>query len=1124
MKKTLDTLRVKQIIICLLLCFSQFHVFAQSITLKENNEPLEQVIRKIEKQSGYSFLYKVNQLRSATSRVTVNVTGVSVEQALKQVLQNQPLTYSILNKTIVIKQKLADDVRKLKPSEPVSGTVSDGSGIMPGVSIRVDGANIGVTTNASGKYTLPLNPGAYRLIFSSVGYETKYLDITVLADASNVFNISLNPKMSQLQDAVVVGYSTKRADEITGSLQSFTAADLKGVTSNNFMSQLKGKVAGMYITEPSGDPNSKASLVVRGQGTIPITSGVAAGRVTNNFNPLVVIDGIIYSDISNPSDIVSNTDIATVTLLKDAASTAIYGSRASQGVLVITTKRGVAGKSSLNINSTLGLSTRNMGKVEFMNSQELFDYQKSMLLNSYARATENLTEEAYLKKYLPASSLLSNNTKWNDEIYRNGVTKTLDVNFSGGTDVTRYYFGANTYNEEGALVGNKLERNSVKLNLDHNLSKQLTLSASLGAIFDKGNTSPVNSSTGALLLPWYSMYDDNGVSKKILGNDALGNVLQNPLYDLSYNSIVNNTQQLLGVVSVKYKPFSWLSISTNNSYNTTFSKNENYQDRLSISGATNKGSLTQQKTNSYSFMTSNTANVRKQLGSHLFGGLLGFEYNRSASEYNALAVRNMPTGVKVPNAASEVYPYYNGKAFMGERFDRGSFSAFAEADYSYLEKYTLNASYRMDYSTNFGIDNRDGHFYSLSGAWIASREEFMKNLAFINNLKLRGSYGTSGKIAGEDFLTESFYNFGYQYNGDPAAVVNQLGNRQITWERAYLANVGLDLGLFNRIDLSVDFYRKKNKDLIQRVAISSLLGVPNQFQNIGAMVNKGLELVLHTRNLVGAFRWETNFNLSFNENKVTKLYNGILTNGGIATIREGDNIASVTAIKWLGVDPATGNPMFSRLEPNGAGGKQEKVVNSYDAVTAGLSGTDVTDQFQNIGNTTPKYYGGIQNTFNYKNFELSVLLNFAADYLVYNNMRSSYFSSEGNNVLRYNQIKPMKGQVIWQKSGDMATEPAIYRSRRDGTENNTSRFWEDGSHIRLRNVRLTYNLPTNIIKAAWLSRANVFVSGDNLAILTKKSFTAIDPEGILAGDNNGYGVGIGYGASRKFMFGLQLSF
>lgn len=1124
MKKILDTTGVKQIIICILFFIPSQWAKAQAITIKETGAHLENVIRQIEKQCGCSFLYKVSELKAATKKVTINVNRAGVEQALKIALQGQPLTYTIVNNTIIIKAATVTEVRKSNLAGPVTGTVRDANGTLPGVTVKIDGTNIGVATNANGKYSVNLRPGKYRMIFSSIGYKTKYLDVTVGEESADVWDISLDPMMSNLQDAVVVGYTTKRADEITGSVQTFKAADLEGVTSSNFVSQLKGKVAGMYITEPSGDPNNKSTFVVRGQGTLPITNGVAAGRVTNNFNPLVVVDGIIYSDILNPSDIVSNTDIASITLLKDAASTAIYGSRASQGVLVITTKRGVAGASKVNVNSTLGISTRNDGKIKFMNSQELYDYQRGMLLNSYARATENLTQQAYLDKYLPNTSVLGTFTDWSDLIYRNGVTKTLDANLSGGNEKTRYYFGANTYSEEGALVGNKLERNSVKLNLDHAVSSKLSLSASLGAIFDKGSSSQINSATTPLLLPWFSTTDANGLPTKVLGNDALGNVIQNPVYDVPYNSNITNTQQLVGIASLKYTPLKWLTFMSNNSYNTTYTKNENYQDRLSISGATNKGSLTQQKNNSYSFMTSNTANARKQFGASTLGGLLGFEYNRSSSEYNALAVRNLPTGIKVPTAAAEAYPYYNGKSFMGERFDRGSYSLFAEADYNYLEKYTLNASYRMDYSTNFGIDNRDGHFYSISGAWLVSREKFFQEMDFLSNLRLRGSYGTSGKIAGEDFLTESFYNFGYQYSSDPAAVVNQLGNREITWEKAHVANIGIDLGLFNRIDITADLYSKRNTDLIQRVAISSLMGVPNQFQNIGAMTNKGLELLINTKNLVGGFKWETSFNISFNKNKVTKLYNGAVTLGSFGTIREGDNIASIKEIKWKGVDPATGNPMFSRLEPDGAGGKIEKTVNSYDAVTAGLTGTDVTDNFQYIGNSTPKYYGGLLNTFAYKNIELSVLLNFAADYLVYNNTRSSYFSSEGNNILRYNQIKPMDGQVIWQKPGDIATDPSPYRTRTDGAEVSSSRFWEDGSHIRLRNVRLTYNFPSSLISRALLKRANVFISGDNLAILTRKGFTGVDPEGVNAGNLNGYGIGIGYGASRKFMFGVQLSF
>jgi TonB-linked SusC/RagA family outer membrane protein len=1125
MNKILDALRVMKLIICLLIISFQASAvaFSQSISLSEKNASIESVIKKIEKQSGYSFFYKIDLLRNNASKLNLSLKNVTIDQALQQALSNQPLTFVIVNKTVIIKPKEAVSEKNDSPEarKPVRGKVSDGKGPIPGVSVKVDGTSTATMTDANGNFTLNLTPGSYKIVFSSIGYESKRIEKVVAEGDDSEINIILNVAIAHLQEAVVVGYGIKKASEITGSLQTFTARQLEGVTSNNLISQLKGKIAGMYITEPSGDPNKKATFVVRGQGTLPVDA--ANVRVTNNLNPLIVVDGIIYSDVMYPSDIVSSTDIETITLLKDAASTAIFGSRASQGVLVITTKRGVAGQSQLNINSSFGISQRYMGKIKLMNSQELYDYQRKMLLNSYAINTENLTQDAYLAKYLPPTSVLGTNTDWNDVLYRNGLTKTLDMSLSGGTEKTRYYFGANNYDEQGPLRGNDLKRNSFKLNLDHNITTKLSFNANLSAIFDRGNASQITSTP--TLLPWFTPNNADGTPKKVMGVDVLNKTYENPLYDMPYNSTVTNTQQVLGVFSAKYKLFDWLTLSSNNSYNTTFITTNDYKDRLSLTGLANKGSLTQRKTNTYSFLTSNLITARKQFGIHTVGGIGGFEYNKGGGEYNLLAVRNMPTGIKVPSAASEAWNAYSGKSFSGEKNVRGSYSLFTEGNYNYDERYFANASYRMDYSTNFGIDNRAGHFYSVSGAWLASNEQFLRGNKYLTNLKLRASYGTSGKIAGEDFLTESFYNFAYQYSGDPAAIINQLGNRQITWERAHVSNLGIDLGLFNRVSVSADFYRKRNTDLLQKAATSSLLGVPSQYQNIGAILNHGVEIVLNTRNLVGEFTWETGLNLTFNKNKVEKLYNGKVLYGNAGIIKEGDDISSVHAYKWLGVDPQTGQPQFERLERDPVTNViTRKVVNTYDDIYKGLSGDDAARQFQLVGNTTPKYYGGLQNTFGYKGIELSILLNFAADYLVFNNSRPTYFASEGNNILQNNQIKPSAGQVIWEKPGDIATEPMIYRSRLDGANSSTSRFWEDASHIRVRNVRLSYSLPTQLISAIKLKRANIYVSGDNLYIFTKKSFYGVDPEGGLATDQNNYGVSAGYGASRKYLLGLQLTF
>lgn len=1130
MNKFLDALRVMKLIICLLIISFQASAvaFSQSISLNEKNASIESVIKKIEQQSGYSFFYKVDLLRSNSSKINLSLKNASVDQALEQVLSNQPLIFVIVNRTVVIKPKPAVVEGSSSPQarKLVRGRVTDGKSPLPGISVKVDGTNIVAITDDNGSFTLNLSPGTYRIVFSCVGFQSKRIEKVVTEAGNSEMNVVLNVMIAQLQEAVVMGYTTKKASEITGSLQTFNAKQLEGVTTNNLISLLKGKVAGMYITEPSGDPNNKASFVVRGQGTLPITGGNSNLRVTNNLNPLIVVDGIIYSDIAYPSDIVSSTDIESITLLKDAASTAIYGSRASQGVLVITTKKGVAGNAKLDINSSVGLSKRYMGRIEFMNTQELYDYQQKMLLNSFGLKNEGLSQEAYLAKYLPPASILGIYTDWNSKIYRDALNKTVDIGLSGGSEKTRYYFGANRYDEQGPLKGNDLLRNSFKLNLDHNITSKLSLNANISTIFDKGNRSPIGGLNPLSLLPWYTLESQDGLPKKILGTDALGNGSQNPLYDLPYNSNITKTQQLLGVFSAKFNVFNWLTLSSNNSYNTTFVNVDNYEDRLSLTGLVDKGRMTQNRTNANAFMTSNLVTARKQLGLHTIGGLGGFEYNRNNSELNALAVKNMPTGVKVPSAAAEVWNTYSGKSFRGERYTRASYSLFSEGNYNYDERYFANTSYRMDYSTNFGIDNRAGHFYSVSAAWLAANEQFLRGNKYLTNLKLRASYGTSGKVAGEDFLTESFYNFNYQYGGDPAAIINQLGNRQITWERAYVGNLGIDLGLFSRITLSADFYRKRSTDLLQRVSTPSVLGVPSQFQNIGAMLNKGVELVLSSRNLIGRFTWETAINLTFNKNKVTKLYDGKLQNGYYGMLKEGDDIASARAVKWMGVDAQTGLPRFERLEFNPATSSYvSKVVNTYDAVFAGLSGDAAAAQFQLVGTATPKYYGGLMNTFGYSGFELSVLLNFAADYLVYNNSRSNYFSSEGNNVLKNNQIKPGTGQVIWEKPGDKATEPMIYRGRTDGADQQLiSRFWEDASHIRVRNVRLSYSLPAKLINKAKLNRVNIYLSGDNLFVFTKNTFYGVDPEGNLAGDTNNYGVSAGYGASRKYLLGLQLTF
>ncbi len=1127
MNKNLDLFKVMKLIICLLIIGVHVSaaVYSQNISLNEKNASLESVIKKIEQQSGYSFVYKIDLLRQNATKINVSLKSGTLDQALQESLKGQPLSYVIVYKTVIIKSKTELPTQSaVVISKTLRGKVVDEANQpIPGVSVKIDGTNIATTTDANGSYKLDLTPGNYKIVFSSIGYETKIFAKTISSTDENLtLNITLTSKITNLQESIVVGYTVKKANEITGALQTFNTKQLEGVTSNDVIAELKGKVLGTYITEPSGNPNSKSSFVVRGQGTIPITGDL---RVTNNLNPLIVVDGIIYSDVTNPSDIVATPDIETITFLRDAASTSIYGSRASQGVIVITTKKGVAGNTRVEANATYGVSQRNLGKIKFMNSQQLYDYQKQILLNSFAINNEGLSQADYLAQYLPNASVLSNNTNWNSLIYRNGLTKALNASISGGDDNTRYYFGVNNYNEDGALKGNSLTRTGVKLNVEHNVSSKLIIGGNISLIFDRGNESPSLGGGEVSNLPWYTPYNADGTFKKVLGQDVLGNFTTNPLYDLSYNSNETKTQQLIGVFTAKYNFTNWLTFASNNAYNTSFSDNEVYNDRLSLAGFGNNGTLTQRKTDGNSFLSSNLLTLNKHIGKHNISGLAGYEYNHSVNEYNGLAVQNIPSGIKIPSAAAAPFATFNGKAIVGEKFTRGFFSDFFQGGYNYDERYYFNASFRSDYSDNFGINNRYGNFYSVSGAWLLSRESFLANNSVITNLKLRTSYGTTGKVAGEDFLTESYYNFSSQYAGDPAAVIFQLGNKNITWERANNINVGIDLGLFNRITINADIYRKRTSGLIQKVQISALQGVPNQYQNIGQILNHGVELQLSSKNIVGKFNWQTQFNISFNTNKVEKLVGEVSGYNGV--IKVGSDIAAVNTVKWLGVDKQTGQPQFQRVVfDNNGKVTGYQTVNSYDAVFDGLSGAAFRGQFQNVGNTTPKFFGGMLNTFSYKNIELSILLNFAQGYLVYNNSRGNFFATEGNNALQYNQILPAAGQIIWQKPGDNATDPQVIRNRTDGADQPTSRFWEDASHIRIRNVRLSYSLPQKLTQKLLIKSARIFLSGDNLYVFTKKTFYGVDPEGGLAGNDSGStgGIGVGYGASRKYLMGLQLSF
>ncbi len=957
----------------------------------------------------------------------------------------------------------------------VSGKVSDNSGPLPGVTVTLKNrTKTAVATDANGNFSLSV-PEDGILIFQAVGFNTQEVPI----NGRSTINVTLVEGVANLDEVVVVGYTSKSLSQLSSSVSVVSGEKLRDVTSNDVTSMLQGKAPGVIVSSSSGSPNAEPSIVVRGSSSITAGAG-----------PLYVVDGIIGGTV-NPNDVES------VTILKDAAATGLYGSRASNGVIIITTKTGKAGNNQVTFNATTGFNTATMGNFNLMGSQQLYDYQKTFF------------DPAVFERDRPAS-LLSQNTDWRDLAFQTGITQNYTLSVSGGSEKTQVYVSGNFYNEDGTLRTTGRKSYNLRTNISHNISRKLKLGVRVDASYRKyqddasGNYGAIVGATRN--LPWDNPYNSDGSIKRGTEEGWLGREQDNFLHGWQYNTDNTRRTSLAGDIKLDYLISKNLTFTSSNraSYNNT--KRELYYDVRAKAGI-GLGQLTNDLEYASSIITSNRLLYENSFGKHNLSTIAVAEAEKNYTETNRILGQGFVAGLHVMNAASQILSSGNLNGTINENsFSKG----LVQVDYNYDNRYFAVGSYINESSSRFGANQRSGDFYTLGASWVLSNEAFMRDQKTFDLLKFRASYGSTGNAEIGNYQTLGLYSFSSQYSGFSASTPFQLANPDLTWEKAKTLNFGLDIGFFKRIALNVDVYDKKSAALLLDVQLPYTSGFTSVIRNVGSVRNRGIEINLNTVNLDGAFRWETNFNIAFNKNKVIKLDQGkdIITDNGFAPptiISVGNDMNSFFMRKWAGVDPENGDPLWERITTDASG-------NTVVTTTNALS--NATSQF--VGSFSPDFTGGFTNTFTYKAFSLSAFFNFVSGNEVYNASRSS-FDSDGAYETANNMV-PMENWSRWQEPGDVATHPKAVFGGNKNSNRVSSRFLEDGSYIRLRNVNFGYQLPKNFLSKLKVTNARVFVSGDNL--WTGTNYSGMDPE-ISLGPGGGNSADR-YPISRKIMFGINI--
>jgi len=1082
------------------------------LNLQFNNNSLKEVLQILEEQTDFSFIYK-EELVNSGNKISGSFKEKEITEVLENVLKNQSLTYMIKGKAIVILPR-GQEVRAIQQQLTVRGKVTDSSGAaLPGVTIILKGTTQGAITDANGNYSIQTVSNDDILVFSFVGMRVQETEI----NGRETVNIQMEEETIGLEEVVAVGYGVQKKRDISGSIASISGESLINTPVKNVMSALQGRAPGVNVVSNSGAPGDGISVTVRGQSSL-----------NSGNDPLYVIDGVAVETTSlsllngyeshglNPLADINPRDIESIEVLKDGASTSIYGSRAANGVILITTKRGKEGKSQVSINVSTGLSkiTRKLSVLNASQWREIIiDTYKN--LDAYNNAVN--PTEPHWTAIDSLNPMNSGDVDWQSVMYRTAHQKQADFSVIGGNNTAKYSFSTSLLDQDGIILASNYERITSRLNTDFVVSNKMNIGYSVS--FSHGENNRINAGgTGnnslvqSILVrpPVYSLtYPDGSPIYYFNGK-------RNPVGLAKEATHLNTTNRLIGSQYLEYEILDGLKFKTNLSLDyITMKEDEFYPTTVDYREGYNSGAV--RSTNNLTWATESYLTYIKSFNNvHHFSALAGFSQQEWKLE---------TTGLNGMYFASDNIRTLNGAGTISNQsvnttVEHSLVSFFGRLSYDYKGKYLLQANIRADGSSRFGKDNRFGYFPSASVAWRFSDEDFFKEAKFLNDGKIRFSVGQTGNEAIGNYTSQGEFALGANYLTNSGAAPTVMPNTGLTWETTTQYNVGIDLALFNnRVNLTGDAYIKKTSDLLFAVPIPETTGFGSITQNIGDIRNKGLEFSLSTYNLRGKFKWNSSFNIGFNRNEIKSLPEEVLTNGYIQNgtyhiLKEGESIGTFYGWKFLGV--------YSRDENNvnqvRNGSSNGKVFRGGDPIWDDLNGDFIIDanDKQIIGNAQPKFTGGFNNDFSYNNFTLNVFFQFSYGNDIYSNLNMMR-----NWVNAYNNVST-DALNRWRQQGDVTDYPRPIRN--DPLENNrvSSHWVEDGSYLRLKNVSLSYDVPPHIVSKLKLSGLKVYITGENLVTWTH--YTAYDPEvssysGLQVGVDDG-----SYPQSRTFIFGLNLEF
>lgn len=1044
-----------------LLCLN-LSIYSQSISLKMSNVSVKKAMTELQAKSGYSFVYIAGDVD--TDR-TVSINASQLKDAVAQILKGQNVSYEIQGKNIVIKKGSQQQVTSGKRKK-VTGTVKDANGEpIIGATVVEKGTTNGTVTDFDGNFVLEATEGT-SLEISYIGYKTQQLT----ADSGKTLAVILNEDTEVLDEVVVMGYTTQSRNTLTGAAVALKEEKLKDVSTANVSSMLDGKVAGMNVSVSSGKPGGTGRIRIRGKGSLG-----------SSLDPIWVVDGVIY----NEDPRLSPNEIDNLTVLKDASSTALYGSRASNGVIVITTKKGSKDRQKFRVNIQQGLSDLSWGNLEMMNAQQLYDYQSAFNSSSW---------------FTP--DLLKHDTDWMDLATQTGLYTNASVSYQGGNEKVDSYLLLDYYRETGAVKEMNYNRYTIRNNNDYKIHEKFKAFTKLQGQYVHTKDQTASLYDSYLYLPWDYPYNEDGTVRTGKEQDWYGRDKNNYLERQYKNFSAYENFYVSATAGFVWTLLNGLTFESNNNVNYKIARDESYVDPNTIGGQAKSGTISNTNAITANYFTNQMLRYKTNInGKHDIQALVAYEYSRRFYEVTSATAKGIISGKEVISGTTGM------DAMSGTKQAFNIQSVLSNVNYSFDGRYMLQASYRLDGSSKFGKDNQYGSFYTFSGAWNFNREKFMQPLSDILTAgKLRASWGVVGNMPDGYYNHLSLYTAS-MYNEEPASFPNQLGNKDLSWEKNQTLNVGVDLSFFNRVNLSLDYYNKYTSDLLYYVKFSAITGYGGQWQNIGAVRNKGFELNLDANLLsLKDWQWDFSFNLAHNKNKIEELYGGAPQISGLRRFEEGRDMDDLYMAEWAGVDPETGSPQWYTTDEDG----KRVLTNSYSEATGAKT---------YVGSAAPKVTGGFNTMLTWKDLSFSASFAYSMGAKLYASGRELLDSDGAYDT--YNQMVLKDGWVRWEKPGDIATHPKAISGGNANAHKTSSRYLEDADYLTLKNITLAYRLPQNFLSKLGLEDVTLSFSADNLFTITP--YSQVDPA-TASYEGNGAGSSTVYPTVRKYVFGLSVGF